>query len=55
MVDYNPTEETVGAFEKAATAIIDAVCAEQFPPVPSFQGCRNCDYADLCGAQEAGE
>jgi len=54
MVDYSPTEETVGAFAQTATSIISAVCAEQFGPTPSYQTCRSCDYADLCGMKEAG-
>jgi DNA helicase-2/ATP-dependent DNA helicase PcrA len=54
MVDYSPTEETVGAFAETATSIIAAVCAEQFGPTPSYQTCRLCDYADLCRVNEAG-
>ena len=54
MVDYFPTEETVGAFAESATGIISAVCAEQFEATPSFQTCKFCDYADLCGIKEAG-
>ena len=54
MVDYFPTEETVGAFTETAKTIITAVCAEQFPPTPSFQNCKFCDYADLCEGKEAG-
>jgi DNA helicase-2/ATP-dependent DNA helicase PcrA len=55
MVDYFPTEETVGAFSETATSIIAAVCAERFDPAPSYQICRFCDYTDLCGMNEAGE
>jgi DNA helicase-2/ATP-dependent DNA helicase PcrA len=55
MVDYYPTEETITTFEKTAEEIITAVCAERFDPAPSFQGCRFCDYADLCEGKEAGE
>jgi len=55
MVDYFPTEETVGVFTESAKEIISAVCAERFDPAPSFQTCRFCDYADLCGMNEAGE
>jgi DNA helicase-2/ATP-dependent DNA helicase PcrA len=54
MVDYYPTEETVGAFAETAKSIISAVCAERFDPTPSYQTCRFCDYADLCGMKEAG-
>jgi DNA helicase-2/ATP-dependent DNA helicase PcrA len=54
MVDYFPTEESVGAFAETAKSIISAVCAERFDPAPSFQICRFCDYADLCGMKEAG-
>jgi len=55
MVDYFPTGETVGVFTETAKTIITAVCAEQFPPAPSFQNCRYCDYMDLCEGKEAGE
>jgi DNA helicase-2/ATP-dependent DNA helicase PcrA len=54
MVDYFPTEETVGTFAETAKSIISAVCAERFGPTPSYQTCRFCDYADLCGMKEAG-
>jgi DNA helicase-2/ATP-dependent DNA helicase PcrA len=54
MVDYYPTEETVGLFAETARTIIAAVCAERFDPTPGYQTCRNCDYADLCGMKEAG-
>jgi CRISPR/Cas system-associated exonuclease Cas4 (RecB family) len=49
MVDYFPTQESVGAFAETAKSIISTVCAERFDPTPSFQTCRFCDYADLCG------
>jgi hypothetical protein len=54
MVDYFPTEETVGAFEGTAKSIISAVCAERFDPTPAYQTCRFCDYADLCEKKEVG-
>jgi CRISPR/Cas system-associated exonuclease Cas4 (RecB family) len=54
MVDYVPTEETVGAFAETAKSIINAVCTERFSPTPSYQACRFCDYADLCERKEAG-
>jgi DNA helicase-2/ATP-dependent DNA helicase PcrA len=54
MVDYFPTEETVGVFTESAKEIISAVCAERFDPAPAFQTCRFCDYADLCGVKETG-
>jgi DNA helicase-2/ATP-dependent DNA helicase PcrA len=54
MVDYFPTEETVGAFAETAKSIISSVCAERFDPTPSYQTCRFCDYADLCERKEAG-
>jgi len=53
MVDYFPTEETVGAFAETAKSIISAVCAERFDPTPAYQTCRFCDYADLCEKKEA--
>jgi DNA helicase-2/ATP-dependent DNA helicase PcrA len=54
MVDYFPTEETVGLFTGSVKEIISAVCEEKFDPTPSFQTCRNCDYADLCEKKEVG-
>jgi hypothetical protein len=48
-----PIEETVGAFAETAKSIIAAVYAERFDPAPSYQTCRFCDYADLCGVKEA--
>ena len=54
MVDYLPTEETVGAFAETAKTIISAVCAERFNPTPSYQTCRFCDYVDLCEKKETG-
>jgi DNA helicase-2/ATP-dependent DNA helicase PcrA len=55
MLDYFPTEETVGAFTEIAKSIISSVCAERFDPTPAYQTCRFCDYADLCEKKEAGE
>ncbi len=37
MVDYFPTEETVGVFTESTKEIISAVCAEQFEATTSFQ------------------
>jgi hypothetical protein len=55
MVDYFPTEETVGAFLEIATSFFSAVCEERFDPTPSYQTCRFCDYANLCGVKEVGD
>ena len=55
MVDYFPTEETIGAFTESVKGIISAVCAERFEATPSFQTCKFCDYADLCEKKEVGE
>ena len=55
MVDYFPTEETVGAFTDVAKTIITAVCSEQFGPTPSFQNCKFCDYSDLCEGKETAD
>ena len=32
--------------------MIAAVCAEEFVARPSYMGCRNYDYGDLCGIGE---
>ncbi len=55
MVDYFPTEETVGKFTESVKEIIVSVCAEQFDATPSFQTCKFCDYRDLCERKEVGE
>jgi hypothetical protein len=39
-------------FLRRAAAMIAAVCAEEFPAKVSYIGCRNCDYGDLCEAEE---
>jgi hypothetical protein len=53
MVDHSPTEETIGLFAETTKSIISALCAERFDPTPAYQTCRFCDYADLCGMNEA--
>jgi hypothetical protein len=55
MIDHSPAEETIGLFAETAKSIISAVCAKRFDPTPSYQNCRFCDYADLCGMKEGGE
>ena len=55
MVDYFPTEETIGAFTESVKEIISSVCAERFEATASFQTCKFCDYADLCEKKEVGE
>ena len=32
--------------------MVAAVCAEEFVARPSYMGCRNCDYGDLCEGRE---
>ncbi len=54
MVDYFPSEETVGLFAESVKEIISSVCEEKFDPTPSFQTCRFCDYVDLCERKELG-
>ena len=48
----NPDEESIAAFKERLQGMIAAVCAEEFVARPSYMGCRNCDYGDLC---EVGE
>ena len=52
MIDYIPDEQSIAAFKERVQGMIAAVCAEEFGAKPSYMGCRNCDYTDLC---EAGE
>jgi hypothetical protein len=47
-IDY----ESIAAFRERVQGMIAAVCAEEFVARPSYMGCRNCDYGDLC---EVGE
>ena len=35
--------------------IVAAVCAEEFVGRPSYMGCRNCDYGDLCEVNQRGD
>jgi DNA helicase-2/ATP-dependent DNA helicase PcrA len=48
MVDYIPDDAGILAFQEKLSAMIAAVCAEEFIATPSFMGCRHCDYTDLC-------
>jgi DNA helicase-2/ATP-dependent DNA helicase PcrA len=54
MVDYLPTEETIGAFTGSVKEISASVCAEQFEATPSFQTCKFCDYVGLCKRKDVG-
>jgi DNA helicase-2/ATP-dependent DNA helicase PcrA len=51
-IDYIPDDESIAAFKERLSGMVAAVCAEEFLARPSYMGCRNCDYGDLC---EAGE
>jgi flagellar biosynthesis regulator FlbT len=48
MIDYIPDEQSIAAFRERLQGMIAAVCAEEFVARPSYKGCRNCDYRDLC-------
>jgi len=52
MIDYIPDEESIAAFRERLSAMIAAVCAEEFPAKVSYMGCRTCDYTDLCEANQ---
>jgi len=54
-IDYIPDDESIAVFKERLQGMIAAVCAEEFAARPSFMGCRNCDYGDLCEARERGE
>jgi len=45
---FIPDDESIAAFKERLQAMIAAVCAEEFVARPSYMGCRNCDYGDLC-------
>ena len=53
-IDYIPDDESIAAFKERLQGMIAAVCAEEFVARPSYIGCRNCDYGDLCEAGEKG-
>jgi DNA helicase-2/ATP-dependent DNA helicase PcrA len=55
MIDYVPDDESIAAFSERAEGMIAAICAEEFPPKVSYMGCRNCDYVDLCEANQRGD
>jgi DNA helicase-2/ATP-dependent DNA helicase PcrA len=54
-IDYIPDEESIAAFKERLQGMVAAVCAEEFVARPSYMGCRNCDYGDLCDAGEKGD
>jgi DNA helicase-2/ATP-dependent DNA helicase PcrA len=54
-IDYIPDDESIAAFKERLQGMIAAVCAEEFVARPSYMGCRNCDYGDLCDAGEKGD
>jgi DNA helicase-2/ATP-dependent DNA helicase PcrA len=54
MIDYIPDEASIAAFRERLSGMIAAVCAEEFVAKPSFMGCKNCDYGDLCEIGEKG-
>jgi len=45
---FIPDDESIAAFKERLQGMIAAVCAEEFVARPSYMGCRNCDYGDLC-------
>jgi DNA helicase-2/ATP-dependent DNA helicase PcrA len=54
-IDYIPDDESIAAFRERLQGMIAAVCAEEFMARPSYMGCRNCDYGDLCEMGGKGE
>ncbi|MDG6258008.1 MAG: UvrD-helicase domain-containing protein [Methanomicrobiaceae archaeon] len=54
LVDYRPDETSIAAFEETLAGMIGSVCAEEFGPTPSYQGCMYCDYGPLCEEKEKG-
>ena len=47
-------QAAVAIARERLVGMVAAVCAEEFLARPSFMGCRNCDYGDLCDAGERG-
>jgi hypothetical protein len=54
MIDYFPDAASIAAFRERLSEMIAAVCAEKFVAKPSFFGCKNCDYGDVCEVGEKG-
>jgi DNA helicase-2/ATP-dependent DNA helicase PcrA len=54
-IDYIPDPENIAAFRERVQGMIKAVCAEEFLAKPSYMGCRNCDYTDLCDTNQRGD
>ena len=43
-----PGELIIAAFRERASGIIGSICSETFVAKPSFVGCHQCDYVELC-------
>ena len=48
VIDYLPDDESIAKFRERLQGMIAAVCGEEFVARPSYMGCRNCEYGDLC-------
>ncbi|MCX6690369.1 MAG: hypothetical protein NTZ39_11885 [Methanoregula sp.] len=45
---------SIAAFRERVSGMITTICTKEFVAKPSFMGCRNCDYGDLCEVGEKG-
>ena len=52
VVDYGPTEDSVGAFIQTLEQMIASIEAGEFPARPDYRRCGWCPYGDLCGSRE---
>jgi DNA helicase-2/ATP-dependent DNA helicase PcrA len=52
VVDYQPTEETIGAFIQNIEQMIREIETGEFPARPDYQRCDWCPYGDLCESRE---
>ncbi len=55
-IEYQPSPEQAGAFERTLSAIVEGISAGSFPAVPgddeefygTFSNCKYCDYDRIC-------
>jgi DNA helicase-2/ATP-dependent DNA helicase PcrA len=52
LVDYQPTEDSIGAFTRSLEQMIARIEAGEFPARPDYRHCGWCPYGDLCESRE---
>jgi DNA helicase-2/ATP-dependent DNA helicase PcrA len=51
-VPYVPTGETIVAFKKTLSTLINGITSEQFPANPEYLRCQWCAYEEICEFRE---